>query len=128
MHRRHHVGVGVEGAAGETHVDRAIVTVALHVAVAAADDADGQAAAEALAVGHEVGAHAEILLRAARSEAEADENLVEDEDDAAPGAHLAQTPQPRRIGLAIEAGAARAVDERGIPGRRRVGMHGLRRD
>ena len=34
----------------------------------AADDADRQPAAERLAVGHEVGAHAEVLLRAAAGE------------------------------------------------------------
>ena len=50
----------------------------------------GKPAAERLAVGHHVGAHAEILLRAARREAEADEHLVEDQHDAALGADRAQ--------------------------------------
>ena len=46
VHRPHHVGVGVERAAREADVDRAVVAIALHEIAAAADHADGQAAAE----------------------------------------------------------------------------------
>ena len=56
----------------------------------AAHHADGQAAAECLAVGDEVGPDAEIFLRAAERQAEADEDLVEDQHDAALGADRAE--------------------------------------
>ena len=50
----------------------------------------GQPAADGLAVSDQVGSHAEILLRAASGEAEADQDLVEDEDDLALAADRAQ--------------------------------------
>ena len=65
-----HVRMRVERAAREARVARPVVAEALHEAVRAADDADGQPAAERLAVGHEIGAHAEVLLRAAARRAE----------------------------------------------------------
>ena len=95
--------------------------------LAAADDADRQAAAERLAVGDEVGAHAEIFLRAARREAEADEDLVEDQHDVALGADRAQPLEPVGIGRLVEMRAARAVDQRRIGRRRRVRMQRLQR-
>ena len=81
---------------------------------AAADHAHRQAAAQRLAVGDHVGPHAEVLLRAAGREAEADEDLVEDQHDAALGADLAQLLQPGGVGGAVEAGAAAAVDQRRV--------------
>ena len=51
---------------------------------------DGQAAGDGLAVGHHVGAHAEVFLRAARGEPESHEHFVEDQHDAPLGADLAQ--------------------------------------
>src|SRR4029079_11008836 len=83
LHRRHHVRMGVEGAAREADVRRAILAEALHQAGTSADHADGEAATERLAVSHHVGAHAEIFLRAARGQPEADEHLVEYQHDAA---------------------------------------------
>ena len=57
----------VERAAREADVGRAIVAEALHEAVVAADHADREAAADRLAVGHDVGLDAEIFLGAARA-------------------------------------------------------------
>ena len=107
----------IEGAAGKADVGGTVVAETPHQVLAAADHADGQSAGEALAVGHHVGANAEIFLGAAGGEAEADEHLVEDQDDAALGADLAQLLQPVGIGRAIERALARTVDERGIAGR-----------
>ena len=53
-------------------------------------------------------------------EAEADEDLVENQHDAALGADRAQPLQPFGIGRPVEMRAARAVDERRI--RRRIGV------
>src|ERR1700687_1066952 len=83
VHRRHDVRVRIEGAAREADVRGAVVTEAAHQLLASTDDADRQPAGEALAVGHHVGADAEIFLRAAGGEAEADEHLVEDQYDIA---------------------------------------------
>ena len=82
--------------------------------LAAAQDADRQAATERLAVGHHVAAHAEVLLRATGGEAEADEDLVEDEDDAALGAYIAQLLQPARVGLPVEGCASATVEQRRV--------------
>ena len=102
VHRRHDVGMRIERAAGEADVGRPVVAKALHQFAAAAHDADRKPAAERLAVGHEIGAHAEIVLRAAVGEAEADEHLVEDQDDVAFGADRAQPFEPRGIGRPVE--------------------------
>ena len=92
MHRAHHVGVRVERAAREADVGRAVVAEALHRArLRPHSTPTGQPAAQRLAVGDHVGAHAEVLLRAARREPEADEHLVEDQHDPALGADLAQS-------------------------------------
>ena len=127
IHRRHDVGMRIEGAAGKADVGGAVVAKAPHQILAAADHADRKPAGEALAVGHHVGADAEIFLRAAGGEAEADEDLVEDQDDAALGADLAQLLQPFAIGRTIERALARTVDERGIAGRVGVGVQRLQR-
>ncbi len=58
---------------------------------------------------------------------EADENLIEDQDDIALGADLAQLLQPFAIGRAIELADSRAVDQRGIAGGVAVGMQRLQR-
>ena len=55
---------------------------------------------------------AEILLRAAGREAEADEHLVEDQHDAALAADGAQPLEPIGVGRPVEMGAAAAVDQR----------------
>ena len=128
IHRRHHVGVRIEGAAGEADIGGAVVAKTPHQLLAAADHADGKAAGEALAVGHHVGANAKIFLGAAGGEAEADEDFIEDQDDAAFGADLAQLLQPVGIGRAIERALARTVDEGGIAGRVGVGMQRLQAD
>ena len=67
----------VERAARKADIGRSILAETFHQVLAAADGADRQAAAERLAVGDEVGPDAEISLRAARREAEADEDLIE---------------------------------------------------
>src|SRR5215468_5006070 len=104
----------VERAAGEADVDRPVVAEAFHELLAAAEHADGQAAAEALAVGDQVGLDAEILLRAAESEPEADEDLIEDQDDMALAADGPQSLEPIGVRLAVEMRVACAVDQRRI--------------
>ena len=117
----------IEGAAGKADVGGTIVAEAAHQFLASAHHADGKAAGKALAVGHHVGADAEIFLRAAGGDAEADEHLVEDQDDAALGADLPQRLQPFAVGRAIEMAGAGTVDQRGIAGRIGVGMQRLQR-
>src|SRR5205814_2597409 len=86
VHRRHDVRVRIEGAARETDVGGTVLSEAAHQILATADHADGKSASKALAVGHHVGADAEIFLGAASGEAEADEDLVKNQHDAALGA------------------------------------------
>ena len=62
-----------------------------------------------LAVGDHVGADAEIFLRAAGGEPEADEHLVEDQHDVALGADLAQRLQPFGVGGACRNARVRAL-------------------
>ena len=128
IHRRHHIGMRIEGAAGKADVGGAVVAEATHQVLAAADHADGEATREALAVSHHVGANAEIFLGAAGGEAEADEDFIEDQHDAAFGADFAQLLQPFRVSRAIERALARTVDERGIAGRVGVRMQRLQAD
>jgi hypothetical protein len=109
----------VEGAAGEADVRRPIGRKSLHQVGPAGEHADRQPAAECLAVGDEIGPNSEILLRAAAGEAEAGEDLVHDEDDAALGADLADFPEPVGIGRLVEARRARAVDKGAVAGARR---------
>ena len=73
----------IERAARKADIRRAVLAEAAHQSAPAAQHADGQPAGHRLAVGDHVGAHAEILLRAAGREPEADEHLVEDQHDAA---------------------------------------------
>ena len=67
----------------------------------------GKPAAERLAIGDESALDAEILLRAAGREAEADEHLVENQHDAALGADRAQLLEPVGIGVPVEMRCAR---------------------
>ena len=94
VHGAHDVGMRIERAARETHVRGPVLPEALHEVLASAEHAHGQPAAQRLAVGDHVGAHAEVFLRAARSQAESHEHLVEDQHDAAFGADGAQFQQP----------------------------------
>ena len=127
VHRCHNVGMGVERATGEADVGRAIVAEALHVLVVSADDADGKSAAHRFPIGHEVGLDAEIFLGAAQRQAEAHEDLVEDQHDVALAADRAQLLQPRGIGFAADAGVWPAVNQSRIGRRTMVGVEGLRR-
>ena len=95
-------GMGIERAAGEADVRGTVVAEALHQPLRAAQHADGQPAAERLAVRHHVGPHAEILLGAAVGDPEPDEHLVEDQHDRPRGAHLPQLPQPRGVRVPID--------------------------
>ena len=126
VHGRHHVGMGVERAAREADVGRAIVAEALHILVRAAHDADRQAAAHRLAVGHEIGLDAEIFLGAAQREAETDEDLVEDQHDAAVAADGAKFLQPCSVGVTVDTGVRPAVDQGRIGGGCLVGIERLR--
>ncbi len=127
VHRRHHVGMGVEGAAGEADVGRPIVPEALHQLLAPTHDPDRQPAAERLAVGDDIGADAEIFLRTAGSQTEAEEDLVEDQDDAALAAHLAQLLEPIGVGGAVEMGMPGTVDETRVARRVGIRMQSLQR-
>ncbi len=104
VHRGHDVGMRIERAARKADVGGTIVAEAAHQILAAADHADRQAARKALAVGHHVGADAEIFLGAAGGETEADEDFVEDQHDAALSADLAQRLQPGGVGGAVVVG------------------------
>ncbi len=92
---------------------------------APADDSHRQSAAETLAVGHQVGAHAEVLLRAPARETKADEHFIENENDPPLGAHRAQLLEPRGVGRAVETGSPAAIDQARIGRRARIGMHRL---
>ena len=108
-------------------IGRPILAEAFHQVLAPADNADRQAAAERLAVGDEVGADAEIILGAAGREAEADEDLVKDQHDAALAADRAELLEPIGVGRAVEVGPSGAVDQRCIGRRCAVRVHDLHR-
>ena len=127
MHGPHHIRVGIEGAARKAQVGRALGLEAAHQRRLAADHADRKTAAQGLAVDHQIGLDAEIFLRAARCEPEADEHLVQDQHDAALAADLAQLAQPVGVGRAVEAGAAAAVDQGRVARRVAVRMQRLQR-
>src|SRR5579872_6948097 len=127
VHRRHDVRVRVERAAGKADVGGMIVAEAAHQPLLPAHHSDRQSAGEALAVSHHVGTDAEIFLRAAGSDAKADKNFIENQNDAALVADLAQPLQPRRIGFAVEMRAARRIDQRRIARRIGVGVQRLQR-
>ena len=117
----------IERAARKAQIQRPVVAEALHEAGAAAEHADRQSATERLAIGHDIGSNPEVFLRATVREAESDEDLIENEDDATPGADRPQLRQPVRVGLTIEPGAAIAGDERAVGSRAGVRMQRLQR-
>ena len=80
----------VERAPRQADIRRMMLAIAAHQLAAPADHAHRQATAERLAVGHHVGAHAEVFLCAAGGQAKTHEHFIEDEDDAALGADGAQ--------------------------------------
>ena len=127
LHGTHHVRMGIEGATRKTYVGRAFRAEPFHQIGPPADHANRQATAQRFAVGDHIGAHSEVFLRAAGSQAKAHEDLVEDQHDAAFAAHLAQLLQPPGSGRAVKACAAAAVHQRRVARSRRVGMQGLQR-
>ena len=83
-----------------------------HHVGAAGDRRQRKAAAHRLAVAREVGHDAVVLLRAAPRDAEAGDDLVEDEHDAVPARHLAHAPRGSRARAAARAAAARRSPRR----------------
>jgi len=114
VHRAHDIRVGVEGAAREADVDRMVLAKPAHQLATAAHDADRKTAGHGLAVGHQIRPDTKVFLRAPLREPEADEHLVENECNAALGAHRPQLLEPFGVGAAIEMCLPRAVDERGV--------------
>ena len=100
VHRRHHDGCELNVPRAKQMSAGPIVAKATHQIATAADDSDGQAPAQRLAVRDEVSADAEVLLRAADGQPEAEEHVVDDEDDAAlacrppagPASHACRRP------------------------------------
>ena len=127
VHGAHDVGVRVERPASEADVGRPLVAEPSHQRGLPADDSNGQAPAQRLPVGDQVGPHTEILLGAAVGDAEPDEHLVEDQDDAALAAHLAKPPQPVAVRGTGEVRPAVAGDQRAVTGRCRIGVERLQR-
>ena len=88
MGRRHGERVAAEGAAKEGHGDAGAAIIAelpwatidrIEEAGMAGDDADRHAATDHLAIGHDVGLHAEMGLRPPGVNAESVDQLVEDQ-------------------------------------------------
>src|SRR6476646_8606267 len=96
----------VEGSASETDVGWTIIAESPHPRPATAHHPDGKAASERLAVGDQVRADGEVILRAAGREAEPHEHVVDDQRDIAPRADVSDLPQPRSIGLLVVARGA----------------------
>ena len=117
----------VEGAARKANVHRTVVAIAFHELSAAAHYADRKPAAERLAIGHEIGPHAEVFLCAARRQPEAEEYLVEDQRDAALCADGPQFLEPGAVPHPVEAGAAPTVDQGGVRRRCHVRIQALDR-
>ena len=116
---------GVGGRVAVVAVRPEAAVDAVHDVGAAGDRADGEAAAEQLAVGGEVRCDAEQLLRAAQGGAEAGQHLVEQQHDAVPAGQL---PQPAyeldRLQLGVPA-LHRLHDDRGdVVGVPRDGLQG----
>src|SRR5258706_6639829 len=99
----------IESATGEADIDRVMFPEAAHQVLAPTDHAYRESSGEAFAIGHHVGAHAEIVLSTAGGEAEADEDFVEDQHDVALGAVFRQRFEPRATGGAIATPGSRAV-------------------
>lgn len=104
---------GVGGRVAVVAVGPVAAVDAVHDVGAAGDGPDGEAAAEELAVGGEVGGDAVQLLSAAQGGAEAGEHLVEEQDDAVAAGQL---PQPAHELHRLERGVSalhRLHDDRG---------------
>ncbi len=127
IHGGHDIGVRVERPAREAYVGGRVVPIAAHQVAAAGDDADGHAAGDGLAPGDHVGLDAEVFLRTGPRDPEADDDLVEDQNDTALRAHLAQGLQPLRVGGPAGVAPRRAVDQRRIARRRPVRVQDLDR-
>src|SRR5215469_7801144 len=100
LHRRHPAchgdGVCIEGAAVADLALAPARIVGVHYLLAAAEGAHGEAAADDLAEGGQVGTDAEALLGAAFGDAEGDD-LVEDEHDAVAVGDLAQSLEEAQL-------------------------------
>jgi len=106
-------------------VGRVFFVVAFHEIAPSADDSHRQSSAETLAVGHQVGAHAEVLLRTPASETKAHKHFIENENDPPRGAHRAQLLEPRCVSRAVEMGTPSAIDQARIGRRVRIRVHRL---
>src|SRR5271166_919319 len=111
VHRTHDVRMRIEGTPRQADIGWTILAEPLHPFVAPTHHANRKATPESLAVGDEIGLNAEIFLRAAERQPEADEHFVEDQRDPAFAAHRPELLQPTRIGLAIEMRRPAAVDQ-----------------
>ena len=127
VHRRDHIGMRIEGAAGKGDVRRLLGAKTLHQCMPPAQHAHRQPTTQGLAVGHHVGLDAVILLGAAVSQPETGKHLVENEHDSASGAHFAYLLQPPGVGVAVEMGAALAGQQRRVARGIGVGMQRLQR-
>ena len=125
IHGAHHIRVCVKSAARESHVARAVIAKALHPAALSADHAHWQTAAQGLAVGHHIGAHTKIFLRATVSQAKAQKHLIQNQRNAFFGTYLTQGMQPLAVSLFVVTHAAPAVDQGGIRRRSAVGVQRL---
>src|SRR5215831_18734142 len=125
IHRTHNHRMRIEGATRKTDVGRSIFAVALHERPSSADDADGQATANRLAVSDEICLHTEVFLRSTLREAKTEKHLIENQHDAALCADLAQLPKPRRVSRLVKMRAPPAVDQTGVRRRSCVWMQSL---
>ena len=80
-----------------SHTHRMFAIEPSHQRLLTADQSDRHPARDRLPVDDHVGPDAEILLRAARSQAKAGEYFVEDQWDCALSTDLAQLLQPLRV-------------------------------
>ena len=117
----------VEGATGKANIRRRVVAKALHPSPLTAQHANGQSAAQGFSVGHQIGLHAEVFLRATWGQTETQENFIKNQRNTARRANLAQLAQPGGIGSSIKVRLARAVQQAGIAGCRGVGVQSLQR-
>ena len=125
IHGRHDGGVGIEGAACKTNIAGAVVTEALHPSRIAAQHANGQTAAQGLAIGNHIGVHAKVSLRAAFTQTETQKHFVKYKCNAFFCAHFAQCLQPCGVGLTVVMHSAFSVNQGAVRGGRTVGVHGL---
>ena len=92
-HCGHHQGVAVVGA----DLEDGVVLHHGHDFLGASDGARGQTATQGLGHGHQVGSHSEALGGAARTDAQAGLDLIEDQDDAVSPGDLADLLQISRF-------------------------------